>query len=249
LNEDHERIEELLAGYALLSLSGEDASEADRIVTEHVPGCPRCRRSLAEFRALSGDLALAASPAEPPETLLPRIRRAIEDVPLAGRRPRRGVFVAAAASVAALVAMGGLSLVLGGRLSDAETQAGTALEILTLMRSPGAQPVDVTPQGDTPPSSNIVEVSAPDIRRLYLAAEFCPDPASGHGYQLWLGSGGEWSPVGEMFVPDDGVLLLELEVDVSRYDELWITEEPLGSPPAEPSTDGHTWFAELPGNA
>ena len=95
--------------------------------------------------------------------------------------PRRGVLVAAAASVAALVAMGGLSLVLGGRLSDAESQAGTALEILTLMRSPGAQPVDVTPQGDTPSSSSMVEVSAPDIRRLYLAAEFCPDPAPGHG--------------------------------------------------------------------
>ena len=100
--------------------------------------------------ALSGDLALGRSPATPPETLLPRIHRAIEEVPLAGRRPRRGALVAAAASVAALVAMGGLSLVLGSRASDAETQAGTALEILSLMRSPGAQPVDVTPQG-TPP--------------------------------------------------------------------------------------------------
>ncbi len=247
LTEDHERIEELLAGYALLSLSGQDADEADRIVTEHVPGCPRCRQTLAEFRSLSGDLALAASPAEPPDTLLPRIRRAIDEVPLAGRRPRRGVLVAAAASVAALVAMGGLSLVLGGRLSDAESQAGTALEILTLMRSPGAQPVDVTPQGDTPSSSNMVEVSAPDIRRLYLAAEFCPDPAPGHAYQLWLGGSGDWTPVGEMFVPDDGVVLLELEVDVARYDELWITEEMLGSPLADPNLAGHSWRADLPG--
>ncbi len=247
LTEDHERIEELLAGYALLSLSGEDAGEADRIVTEHVPGCARCRQTLEEFRSLSGDLALAASPADPPETLLPRIRRAIEEVPLAGRRPRRGALVAAAASVAALVAMGGLSLVLGSRASDAETQAGTALEILSLMRSPGAQPVDVTPQGDTPSSSSMVEVSAPDIRRLYLAAEFCPDPTPGHGYQLWLGGSGDWTPVGEMFMPDDGVVLLELEVDVARYDELWITEEVLGPPPVEPNLAGHSWRADLPG--
>ena len=246
MTEDHERIEELLAGYALLSLSGQDALETDRIVTEHIPGCLRCRQTLARFQALTGDLALAASPTQPPETLLPRIRRAIEEVPLSGRRPRRGALVAVAASVAALVAMGGLSLALGGRLSDAETRAGTALEILTLMRSPGAQPVDVTPQGETPIGSSMVEVSAPDIRRLYLAAEFCPEPAPGHGYQLWLGSGGEWTPLGEMFRPAGGVVLLEFDVDVARYDELWITEEDLGPAPAEPSSTGHSWRADLP---
>jgi len=245
LIEDHERIEELLAGYALLSLSGSDAMEADRLVTEHVPECSRCRQTLARFQALTGDLALAVPPAEPPETLLPRIQRAIDEVPLSGR-PRRGAFVAVAASVAALVAMGGLSLVMGGRLSDAETRAGTALEILTLMRSPGAQPVDVTPQGETPIGSNMVEISAPDIRRLYLASEACPDPAPGHGYQLWLGIGGEWTPVGEMFRPVGGVVLLELEVDIARYDELWITEEELGPAPAEPSSTGHSWRADLP---
>ena len=245
MTEDHERIEELLAGYALLSLSGQDALEADQIVTEHVPGCLRCRQTLARFQALSGDLALAAPPTQPPDTLLPRIKRGIEKVPLSGRGPRRGALVAVAVSVAALVAMGGLSLALGGRLSDAQTRAGTALEILTLMRSPGAQPVDVTPQGETPVGSGMVEVSAPDIRRLYLAAEFCPEPAPGHGYQLWLGSGGEWTPLGEMFRPAGGVVLLEFEVDVARYDELWITEEDLGPAPGEPSSTGHSWRADL----
>jgi hypothetical protein len=242
---DHERIDELLAGYVLLSLSGEDAAEADRILAEHVPSCATCRATLAELQAVSGDLALAAAPADPPETLLPRLHRAIDEVPLIGTPRQRAALIAVAASAVALVALGGLSLVLGGRLSDAQTRAGTALEILSAMRSPGAQPVTVTPQDETPPESGMVEVSAPDIRRLYIAAEYCPEPAPGRAYQLWLGRDGEWVPVGEMFWPDDGVVLLEVEVDVARYDEIWITEEAVGPPPSEPNTDGPSWFGSL----
>lgn len=244
--EDHERIEELLAGYALLALSGDDAAEADRILSEHVPGCPTCRQTLAELQMVTGDLALAAPPAEPPETLLPRIHRAIEEVPLARRGPRRAALVAAAASVVALVAMGGVTMVMGNRLSDAETRAGTALEIVSLMRSPGVELVNVAPRGQTPLESAMVEVSAADVGRLYIASENCPEPAPGHAYQLWLGSEGAFTPVGEMFRPRDGVVLLELEgVDVSRYDALWITEERIGPPPAVPSTTGRSWSAPL----
>ena len=243
---DHERIDELLAGYVLLSLSGDDAAEADRILVDHVPSCATCRATLSEFQAVSGDLALAVPPVDPPGTLLPRLHRAMDEVPLAGRTPRRGALIAVAASAVALVAMGGLSLVLGNRLSNAETRTGTALEILSAMRSPGASPVTVSPQGQTPPDSGMVEVSAPDVRSLYIAAEFCPEPAPGRAYQLWLGSNGEWTPVGEMFWPDDGVLLLEVEgVDVSRYDEIWITEEAVAQPPTQPSTDGPSWFGSL----
>jgi len=245
LTEDHERIDELLAGYVLLSLSGEDAAEADRVLAEHVPSCGTCRETLSELQAVAGDLALVASPVDPPETLLPRIHRAIDEVPLAGRTPRRGAFIAVAASAVALVALGGLSLVLGNRLSDAQTRAGTALEILSAMRSPGAQPVNVTPQDDTPPESGGVEVSAPDVRRLYIAAEYWPEPAPGRAYQLWLGNDDGWVPVDEMFWPEGGVVLREVEVDVSLYDKLWITEETIGPPPTDPSTDGPSWFASL----
>ena len=246
LTEDHEQLEELLAGYALLALSDEDAARADRILTEHVPGCALCRRTLADYRALAGELALAAAPVDPPDTALARIHRAIDDVPLAGRRPRRGTLVALAASIVALIAMGGLSFVLGGRLNEAQTQAGTALEIVSAMRSPGAQPVHVEPQGDLPPDSGAVEVSAPDIRRLYLAADAFPDPTPGRGYQLWLGNRGEWTAVGDMFWPQDGVLLLEIVVDVARFDAIWITEEPVDAVPDDPSTEGRTWQALLP---
>lgn len=243
--EDHERIEELLAGYALLSLDGEDAAEADRILAEHVPSCFTCRQALADFQDLAGDLALAADPVPPPDLLLPRIHHAMDDVPLSGRPLRRGSFVALAASVVALVAMGGLSFVMAVRANQAEDRTTTAIELLSLMRSPGVAPVRVDPQGDTPAGSGFLQVSAPDVRRLYLVADVCPDPAPDHAYQLWLGSGGTFTPFGEMFVPTNGVVLLELAVDVSRYDELWITEEAVGPPPATPSTGRRSWRAEL----
>jgi hypothetical protein len=245
VTEDHERIDELLAGYALLSLEGEDAAEADRLLSEHVPGCARCRRTLADFQALSGDLALATSPADPPETMLPRLHRAMDEVPLEGRRPRRFAFVAVAASAVALVAMGGLSLVMGNRLNDAETRAGTALEIISAMQSSGSPPVNVAPEGSTPQESGLVEVSAPEVQRIYVASSNCPEPAPGHAYQLWLGNEGEWVPVGPMFRPEDGVVLLEVPVDVSHFDAIWISEEVEGAPLDEPSTEWHSWSATL----
>src|SRR6266540_3855990 len=115
MNEDHDRIEELLAGYVLLGLSGEDAVEADRLLSEHVPSCPRCRDQVAGFQAVAGDLALAVSPVPPPDLLLPRIRRGVAETPV--RRRNRASVVAVAAGVAAIVGLAGLSVQLGGRVA------------------------------------------------------------------------------------------------------------------------------------
>lgn len=245
MTDEHERIEELLAGYALLSLSGEDAVEADRLLADHVPGCLSCRRTLADLRAVVGDLALAAGGVAPPDLVLARIHRGIEEVPVGSRRSRRGSLLALAASVVALVTMGGLSFVMMDRANEAEDQRSLALELVSQMRSPGVHPVAVEPQADTPSSSGFVGVPAPDVRRLYLVADVCPEPRPGHAYQLWLGRDGAFVPIGEMFVPRGGSVLIRLTVDVARYDEVWITEEPLDAPPITPSTGGRSWRATL----
>ena len=86
---DHERIEELLAGYVLQSLSGEDAARADWLLARHVPSCSRCREILVDFQAVTGDLALTAQPLEPPETLLPRLQPSRLGQPRAPGRSRR----------------------------------------------------------------------------------------------------------------------------------------------------------------
>ena len=242
MSQDHERTLELLAGYVVLALEGDDAVEADRLLSEHVPVCLVCRNTLAEMRSTTGDLALAVSPVPAPELVLARIRHGIADVPV---RRRRGVgIVALTASVAALVGMAGFSLSLGSRARDAEAQRGTALEVLNAMQQPGANPVPLEPSAES--TGGLVEIAGPDLERMYLYGSDVPAPQSGNAYQLWLGSGSSFAPVGEPFVPEGGLVLLELTVDPSLYDEILITEEPVGVAPSVPTPDGgHTWRASI----
>jgi hypothetical protein len=243
VTDDHERNLELLSGYALLGLGGSDAEEADRLLSEHLPTCFTCRMALADFRGLAGDLALVAPAVEPPDLVLARIRRGIRDVPV---RRRRGAGVAAlAVSVAALVGMAGFSLSLGGRATRAEAQRGTALAVLNAMRQPGASAIAL--EGDTGPASGaLVEVAGPSLEQVYLYGDDVPQPAPGAAYQVWVGAEGTYTPVGEPVVPESGLVLLEVTVDTARYDELLVTEEPLGVAPTSPSLDGgHVWRAAL----
>ena len=92
---EHDRIDELMAGYALRSLTGEDATEADRLLSEHVPGCARCRETLLALNDTVADLAFAADPIAPPDTLLPRLHRELEP---RGERAPVGRWVGVAAN-------------------------------------------------------------------------------------------------------------------------------------------------------
>jgi Anti-sigma-K factor rskA len=243
MNEDHDRIEELLAAYVLLSLSGEDAVEADRLLSEHVPSCPRCRETAAGFQAVAGDLSLAVSPAEPPDLLLPRILRGVAETPV--RRRGRASLVAVAAGVAAIVGLAGLSVQLGGRVSRTEQQRGRLLDAMEAFHEPGAVPVSVESQGQS--AAALVEVSRPGLQRMYVIGSDVPMPSDGRMYQLWLGTRGTFVRVEEdgAFVPEDGLVLLELTVDTDRYDEILITEERIGEAPSSPSYLGNTWRASL----
>jgi hypothetical protein len=239
--DEHERILELLAGSVLLALEGEDLEEAERLLAEHVPGCPACRSALAELQATAAELALAAPPIEPPELLLPGLRRRISDAE-AGRR--RGLTLAAlVAGVTVLVGMAGLSISLGSRATRAEAERITAVEMLSAMRDPSTRPVPLQATSSTA-VGGLVELAHEE--RLYLYGEDVPDPIPGHAYQLWLGSGGVFTPVGEPFVPHDGIVLLRLTVDPGRFDEILITEEPLGEVPERPTLErGRSWHADI----
>jgi hypothetical protein len=194
---------------------------------------------------VAGDLGLDADPAPPPDLVLARVRRGLGE-PSTGPRSHLGSLAVVAAGVVALVAMGALSVSMMDRANDARDERTLALELVSLMRSPGVDPVSVDPQGETPRSASFVGVPAPDVRSFYLAANLCPDPRAGHAYQLWLGRDGSFEPAGEMFVPSDGSVLIKLTVDVARFDEVWITEEEEGAPPSSPSVDGRSWRAALP---
>jgi Anti-sigma-K factor rskA len=227
---DHERIEELLAGYVLRSLSGEDAAEADLLLSEHVPTCARCRATLAAFQAVSADLALEATPVEPPETLLPRLHRELEPP---SRRHRPMQVFAVAASVVVVAGLAGLAVTQNVRANQGQRQASALRAAMDTAALPNANLVPVGPA---------TEISAPGQEVFYLYGHGVPAPAAGMVYRVWLVAGATPTYVGE-FVPDDGFVNLELHFDPNSYDSLWVTEAPAGSEHAAPSADEALWQA------
>ena len=227
---DHDRIDELLAGYVLRSLSGPDAAEADHLLTEHVPGCARCRETLAAFQAVAADLALDASPIEPPETLLPQLHRELE--PRGARRGRWSParIVAVAASLVLVVGLGGLAITqLGG---SGTTMAPADLErAMKIATTPGAKQTDL---------GHATEITAPGVEQFVIFGTDVPAPPPGMTYRLWAlsASGAKW--VGD-FAPQDGRVILLISIDPTTFDRLWVTTEPAGS---EPSTPGNPAWAE-----
>ena len=76
----HSEFEELAAGYVLGALEPDDEHDFRR----HLDGCATCEANVRELEAVVGELAYAAPPVDPPDTLWAGIRREIE--PEAARR-------------------------------------------------------------------------------------------------------------------------------------------------------------------
>ena len=221
MTDDHGSIEELLAGHVLRSLTGADAAEADRLLTEHVPGCIECRTTLEDFRRLSGDMGLAAGPVTPPETLLPRLRGEL-DAGRARRRPLR--YVAVAAGVAAVVGLATISVSQNIRANNADVLADSMAEAAALASRPDARMVDVGP---------MQELSAPGEEILYVMGNGVPMPPEGSVYRAWIVTDGTPTFVGE-FLPEEGRVFLEIPFDPTVHDDLWISVEPADAPTDEP---------------
>ena len=222
MTNDHEAIDELLAGYVLRSLSGEDAAEADHLLSDHVPTCAACRDTLAAFQDLSADLALGAAPLTPPETLLPRLHRELE--PPASRRRPVQIF-AVAASVVAVVGLAGLAVTQGLRASDANSRAEDFRSAAQMALRPDSNQVPVGP---------VNELTAPGVEEFYVMGDNCPQPPEGSVYRVWIVAGGQPTFVTD-FLPEDGQVFLSIPFDPSRYDDLWISVEPAGSDPTTPT--------------
>ncbi len=175
MTETHEAIEELLAGYVLRSLSGEDAERADHLLSDHVPQCPACRDSLAVFQAVTADLSLDPSPVQPPDTLLPRLHR---DLGVQDRRRRPVAVFAVAASVVAVVGFAGLAVSQNMRVNDTRSRMDDIRSAMDFATRPGASMVQVdSSDSDTEP---ITEISHPGTERFYLVGNDVPMPPEGH---------------------------------------------------------------------
>lgn len=215
---DHERVEELLAARVLGGLEGEDADLAERALVEHLPQCARCRESLAAFERVAGDLALLATPVEPPATVRAKVRRATgRRVPR--RSPRRGWAVAAVAAAAA-VALAGWNVSLMGRLSRTEIQQGWLAGAVSTAGQPDASSFALTGQGH----ADVTVMHDPRQQRLYVIAARLPQ---GDGvYRVWfVGAGGAWTP-GTLEPGDRGWDVLPVRTDLHRWHRVMVTHEP-----------------------
>jgi hypothetical protein len=226
--QDHERIEELLAGYAVRALSGEDAVEADRLLSEHVPSCARCRATLLAFTGTAADLAFAVDPIDPPKILLARLHRELEP---RTRRPL-GWWAGVAAGAAVAVVAAGLALSQGMRALDLEHRNDLVNEVLQYIQRPGASS-DRLVGAETSGTAPMSEVTAPDVGYFYLLGTDVPPPPPGTVYGIWLSDG--LDPVFAGIFPwGPGVRVVKVPFDRSRFDRMLVTVEEVGPAPEAP---------------
>jgi Anti-sigma-K factor rskA len=226
----HERIEELLAGHTLRAVDGADALEAERLLSEHVPECDRCRQTLAELQEVASDLALAAPAAPPPDLLFSRLHREIRQDRVSRRRPIAS-WIGTAAAVAVL-GLGIWNAVLNSRLSHETDAKARFIEAAGVMTRPGVQTVSFDTGREV--AAHMGAAFRPGDAHVALLGTDVPDPEQGDVYVLWLGSHGTFRPV-KQFLPEEGLVVLPFLIDLSRYDQILVTEEPGGEAPGQPS--------------
>ncbi|MEO8293528.1 MAG: anti-sigma factor [Actinomycetota bacterium] len=237
MDEDHQRIEELLAGYALRSLSGDETAEVEQLLSQHVASCPTCTATVRDFQTVAGDLALSAEPMAPPEMLLPRLHREMGASP-ARRRPVAAM--AAAGAIVAVVGMTGLAVNQGIRASNAEQRRALMGEALRVASRPDASQVRLVSTAASSVAAAPVEISAPGVEVIYLVCDGVAAPAPGMVYRVWFGEGTSFRFVSS-FEPDPGVMVLRLRFDPSTVDRIVITEEPSDRAPSRPDLSAVRW--------
>jgi hypothetical protein len=222
LSTDHQRIEELLAGYALDGLSDDEAAEADRLLSDHVPGCALCRETVAGFRSVTADLALAAGSVRPPDTLLPRLHREFD---AHGRRRSPAQLLAVAAGVVAVVGLAGIAMSQEVRASHSRARVADMRAALDALSQPGARITQIGPTR---------EFAAPGSPVVYLYGAGVPTPPPGREYRIWLlAPDGSALFLGALAI-EDGVAFARVSVDPSMATRMLITVEPANSAPASP---------------
>lgn len=231
--DDHNRIEELLAGISLGGLDPDDASLAERALVEHVPDCQTCRAALDDFREIAGDLALAAPAMSPPDTLGASLRRAVAAEGRAGRR-----WTSWATAGAAMLVVGALSawnLMLFDRLSDTEHRQIRLVDAVSALGHPeaGVVPLSGSVEG------RIQLLYVPGKGQAFLVASGMPKPDRGL-YRVWLRGGDTMWDAGS-FVPERGVVVMQLEPAANAFEHVLVTMEPNGdspTPSAPPVAEG-----------
>ncbi len=222
---DHGRLEEAVASYALGAIDDADRREIEGVLLDHLPGCDSCRRMLADFREVVGDLALVAGAQRVPDAVEREIMERVRgERPVAaattppGVGPRWWTRGAVAAAFVAIGSLGAWNLQLASRVSDARADNEAVVRALALIGSPDAKTVRLGGSG----SGTMLFAHRPG-EAVLVARGMAAAPA-GHVLQLWLMSAG--SPVSAgVLEPHDGLAVLALGSGAEGYDAVAVTVE------------------------
>jgi anti-sigma-K factor RskA len=232
----HNEFEELAAGYVLGALEPDD----EQYFRQHLGGCATCEANVRELEAVVGELAYAAPPVNPPETLWAGIRREIE--PQAARRvatpgvaPRRRAGrrllpgLAAAAAILIVVALSVWNLSLRDENAAIRDRVAALERATQLANDPSAKLVtmDEVP-GPEGAQATVIASSRQD--RGVLLVQSLPPLARNRVYELWGVPQGDIAKAQKalVFVPlrRQGVQALQFEVPIQPGTVFAITEEP-----------------------
>jgi anti-sigma-K factor RskA len=233
----HREFEELAAGYVLGALEPDDEHDFQR----HLDGCATCEATVRELEAVAGELAYAAPPVDPPDTLWAGIRRQIEPeaarpVAAPGASPRRrgrgrgllqGLAAAAAIVLVAVLSVWNLNL---REQNTAIRDRVAALERATqLANDPNASLVTLD-DAPGPAGAQATVIASSRQDRGVLLVESLPPLARDRVYELWGVPQGDIAKAQKAltFVPlrRQGVQTLEFEVPIQPGTVFAITEEP-----------------------
>lgn len=222
MTEEHERLVEELAGYALGAL---DTPDRER-VESHVATCAGCARRLAEHRDVVGALAVGLEPVAPPPAAWAAIRAGAE---ARSRRARRRARLRAARwpAVAAVVALLLVwNVLLQRELARQAPGPDPGPDVEALARRPGRV---VILTGTGAPGASARLFVAADGGHGHLAIIGVNPLPAGRTYQLWFERAGEPPVTGGAFrVAARGLAWVSVAVPVPLEEvrAITVTEEP-----------------------
>jgi anti-sigma-K factor RskA len=233
----HSEYEELAAGYVLGALEPDD----EHTFQQHLGGCPVCEATVRELEAVAGELAYAAPPVDPPDTLWAGIRRQVR--PEAARRPaltaapgagggrrlRPLPVLAAAAAVVLLVVLTLWNLNLRDQNALYRQRVAALERAARLVNDPTAARVALEEQAGASGARATVLASSLQDRGVLLV-ENLPALQRNRVYELWGVPGGDFDKAEKalVFVPlrRQGPQALEFRVPIQPGTVFAITEEP-----------------------
>ncbi|MDT7544461.1 MAG: hypothetical protein QOE99_571 [Actinomycetota bacterium] len=245
----HERFDELAAGYALYALEPAD----EQVFRAHLAGCPDCQRAIAEHTETLSHLAYAAAPAELPPSLLEGIRgevagtaREQEPAPVsldAARHRRRPSaapdrsWVAAAAAVALVLALGGWNIALRHDRSQSDLRAQRLAGAVATLEQGAKQVVRLNDTDGRPVAAALVRA---DNTVSLVVDGLAPNDRSSSTYVLWQKTAaGGVRAVGAFDVRGRGVDVvpaLALPSDAGGLAGFAVTREPGRHAPSAPGS-------------